>query len=243
MKIIKRNNNNNNSSSLTSSSTSSVTFTTNSTSTSTNSSTFNSKKILILLNSLLFLYLLFYCFVVINKREIKQQVEGVVEKEVEGVKLEQKKNIYEYENNKKELITSIPQIISIPSPIQTIIPNNLNQFIQNNNNNVFSHPLFDFNQNLQLDEVLYKMYQRNECKNLPIFVTMAKIGSPIYAQLVENFHYTMMKYNLFECSLLICLDDPKCLDFCSKFSFPCYNYSDSENVCIYLLIFKFLFYI
>lgn len=93
------------------------------------------------------------------------------------------------------------------------------------------HPLHQISfQNLSIDELLFQLHQRKECRALPIFITMAKIASPIYAQLVENFYYTMLRYNLLDCSLLICLNDPNCLRFCQSSSFPCYNYVEANQV-------------
>lgn len=106
-------------------------------------------------------------------------------------------------------------------------------FFRNPVLNLLSHPLHQSSfQQLSIDETLYRLHQTKECQHLPIFITMAKIASPIYAQLVENFQYTMERYNLLRCSLLICLNDLNCLNFCQEFSFPCYNYNESNEVNI-----------
>jgi hypothetical protein len=92
-----------------------------------------------------------------------------------------------------------------------------------------AHPLHDFPNNgkgISIEDLLVHMHQHPKCRNIPLIITMAKVGSPIYWQLVENFQYTMAKYELAECSLLICLDDQPCLHMCQNASFPCYNYED-----------------
>jgi hypothetical protein len=96
---------------------------------------------------------------------------------------------------------------------------------------LLAHPLhLPSFRNLSIEEVLFRMHQRQECQGLPIFITMAKIASPIYAQLVENFQFTMIRYDLLGCSLLICLNDPSCVTFCGDSSFPCFDYFEFGEV-------------
>jgi hypothetical protein len=45
------------------------------------------------------------------------------------------------------------------------------------------------------------------CENIPIFLTMATVGSDIYWELVQNFVFTMVKYGVSSCSLVICVSD------------------------------------
>jgi hypothetical protein len=96
---------------------------------------------------------------------------------------------------------------------------------------LLSHPLHQSSfHNLSIEELLFQMHQRSECLGLPIFITMAKIASPIYAQLVENFQFTMLRYDLLRCSLLVCLNDLSCSQFCRQSSFPCYDYTQPQEV-------------
>jgi len=75
-----------------------------------------------------------------------------------------------------------------------------------------------------LEDVLYFLHNRPECKNKPIFTTMANVGSPLYWQLIENFVYTMAKYGLSDCTLMICVSDPHCMSLCKDNSFPCFDH-------------------
>ena len=75
-----------------------------------------------------------------------------------------------------------------------------------------------------LEDVLYFLHNRPECKNKPIFTTMANVGSPLYWQLIENFVYTMAKYGLSDCTLMICVSDPHCMSLCKENSFPCFDH-------------------
>ena len=45
-----------------------------------------------------------------------------------------------------------------------------------------------------------------ECLFKPIFLTIAKVNTPLYWNLIENFFYTMKKFGHDECAALICID-------------------------------------
>eukprot|EP01034_Spumella_vulgaris_P027166 gene27166-33849_t len=53
---------------------------------------------------------------------------------------------------------------------------------------------------------------------------MATVHDDLYWQLIENFMYTMVKFNISACSIVICVSDPKCMKLCDEAHFPCYNY-------------------
>lgn len=76
----------------------------------------------------------------------------------------------------------------------------------------------------QLDLLMEFLSAQSQCAGIPIFLTMATIGDDLYWQLVENFIYTLVKYNLSDCGLIICVSDDKCLRKCQDYSFPCFNY-------------------
>lgn len=44
---------------------------------------------------------------------------------------------------------------------------------------------------------------------------------------IENFVYTMAKFNLSSCTIMVCVSDPKCMRLCAESSFPCYDYQFS----------------
>jgi hypothetical protein len=59
-----------------------------------------------------------------------------------------------------------------------------------------------------------------------MFHLLSIVGDPLYWQLVENFVYTMVKFNISDCSLIICVSDSRCMKTCQQSLFPCYNYQD-----------------
>jgi hypothetical protein len=87
-----------------------------------------------------------------------------------------------------------------------------------------NHPIHQFASGLPLDEIISMVYSSQGCGGRPIFLGMASVGSNFYRQMVENFIYTMVKFNLSDCSLLICVTDLSCVDLCNHLSFPCYNF-------------------
>mmetsp|Transcript_32033 Transcript_32033/g.46173 ORF Transcript_32033/g.46173 Transcript_32033/m.46173 type:complete len:730 (+) Transcript_32033:13-2202(+) len=89
-----------------------------------------------------------------------------------------------------------------------------------------SHPIFTAtsSQLQHLDTLMEYLSRSQHCKDTPIFLTMATIGNDLYWQLVENFVYTMVKYQLSDCALIVCVSDEKCMKKCGDFHFPCFNY-------------------
>ena len=95
------------------------------------------------------------------------------------------------------------------------------------------HPLFNLDQSvkLPLEDVLQRISDDAACRanNTPIFITMANVKSHLYWQLIENFMYTMTKYGIASCALMICVSDARCLELCSQSNFPCYDYQYRES--------------
>jgi hypothetical protein len=54
-----------------------------------------------------------------------------------------------------------------------------------------------------LEVVLEHMQSRPQCKGVPIFLSMAAVGSDLYWQLIENFVYTAVKFGYFEIVIII----------------------------------------
>lgn len=80
-----------------------------------------------------------------------------------------------------------------------------------------------------LENVMLFMKNQPVCAGKPIFLTMAAVGDDMYWQLIENFVYTMVKFNTSDCSLVICVSDPNCMNLCAKNLFPCYDYRDEKK--------------
>ena len=68
-----------------------------------------------------------------------------------------------------------------------------------------------------------------ECQDKPVFMTMASVGHELYWQLVENFVYTMAKFNMSDCSIVVCMSDPNCMKACSDWNFPCYDWTFEKH--------------
>jgi hypothetical protein len=79
---------------------------------------------------------------------------------------------------------------------------------------------------IPLDEIMIILSQQQECRNKPIFLTMATVGNELYWQLIENFVYTSVKFDYLFCSFVICVSDSNCMNLCKSSYFPCYNYYD-----------------
>lgn len=99
-------------------------------------------------------------------------------------------------------------------------------------NTLKAHPLFNImskNPNSKIENVLIEMQAFEKCIGQPIIITMAKIGTPLYWQLVQNFVYSMAKFDVVECSLMVCISDAHCMKLCQQSSFPCYQYDDHSG--------------
>jgi hypothetical protein len=79
-----------------------------------------------------------------------------------------------------------------------------------------------------LHTVMEYIYQHESCRNKPLFSTMANVISDLYWQMIENFMYTLAKYNHSSCALMICVSDTNCMKKCEDSSFPCYNFEYSH---------------
>jgi hypothetical protein len=88
------------------------------------------------------------------------------------------------------------------------------------------HPLFSFKkeQTISLEVAMENIKATPQCAAMPIYLSMATVGDDLYWQLIENFVYTMVKFNSSDCSLVICVNDKKCMEMCAESYFPCYNY-------------------
>lgn len=77
-----------------------------------------------------------------------------------------------------------------------------------------------------IEAVMYYLKNTPYCSDKPIFLTMATVGDDLYWQLIENFIYTMVKFNTVHCAFVICVSDPRCMQMCAASLFPCYNYQE-----------------
>lgn len=82
---------------------------------------------------------------------------------------------------------------------------------------------------LSLVDTMIQLFNHPSCKDLPVFLTMASVGDDLYWQLIENFVYTMEKFGLSQCALVICVTDSHCMDLCKESYFPCFDYRESRT--------------
>ena len=136
-------------------------------------------------------------------------------------------NINNYNNNNK---------LTITQEMKHIEPNNIikeENVVYSYINTVdattkaFSrHPFHSYNnkENSSLVDYMKYLSLQPECITSPIFITMARVQNDLYWQLIENFFHTQLKFNHFNCSVMICVSDNLCIEKCKSNNFPCYPY-------------------
>lgn len=77
---------------------------------------------------------------------------------------------------------------------------------------------------LSLEEAMLYLSKQPQCEKKPIFTSMAQVGTDLYWQLIENFIFTMVKFSISDCSVMICVTDKHCMDLCKRAGFPCLYY-------------------
>lgn len=102
------------------------------------------------------------------------------------------------------------------------------------NNVLKTHPIYGkpewYDGSHSIEEVMSYIQQSPYCYlQKPIFLSMATVHDDLYWQLIENFVYTMVKFNTSQCSLVICVSDPNCMKMCGSSYFPCYNYMEANK--------------
>jgi hypothetical protein len=58
---------------------------------------------------------------------------------------------------------------------------------------------------MKLEDVIDRLHSHPACASLPVIVSMATVFSDLYWQLIENFIYTMVKFDLIQCALMVTL--------------------------------------
>ena len=69
---------------------------------------------------------------------------------------------------------------------------------------------------------------RDACRDKPVFMTMAKVKTALYWDLIENFLGAMSKFSLGDCALMICISDERCLSLCAAHGLSCFDYRHSH---------------
>jgi hypothetical protein len=92
---------------------------------------------------------------------------------------------------------------------------------------VYQNKQFDMHTH-SLEDVMYYIKHSPTCVQQPIYITMATVGDDLYWQLIENFVYTLVKFEVSDCALVICVSDLRCMRMCAAAKFPCFNYIAEE---------------
>jgi hypothetical protein len=77
---------------------------------------------------------------------------------------------------------------------------------------------------LALEDVMQYLQEQPACRGRPVAISMAQVGTELYWQLIENFIYTMVKFRMSDCAVMVCVTDQECMRLCAASGFPCYYY-------------------
>lgn len=95
------------------------------------------------------------------------------------------------------------------------------------------HPLYGSNRTsneaLSLEDVMELIKWSPACAMKPVFITLATAKTDLYWQLIENFVYTLAKFDQSDCALVICVSDGGCMRKCQEATFPCFNYESAAR--------------
>lgn len=93
-----------------------------------------------------------------------------------------------------------------------------------------------------LGDVLEVVAKQSVCKGVPVFLSMASVGgSNLYWQLIENFIYSSVKFELIPCTVMICVSDNDCMTRCKDAHFPCYNFRYEQFHPVHIVNFSCLY--
>jgi hypothetical protein len=100
-------------------------------------------------------------------------------------------------------------------------------FVEVTRDAFLKHPLHSYSHISQGDDLipyLSKLANSKACENKPVFMSMARVQSHLYWQLIEGFFHSMFYFGHLGCSVMICVTDPKCVDMCKESGFPCFDF-------------------
>lgn len=115
-----------------------------------------------------------------------------------------------------------------------------------------NHPIHQLKQSessnntTAFEDYFVHVKSHSSCANLPLFVSMANVFSDLYWQMyvlkrclcrlpcldlrrylydrIENFIYTMVKFDLSDCAVMVCVSDSNCMKRCQESLFPCVDF-------------------
>eukprot|EP00605_Chrysophyceae_sp_TOSAG23-4_P002246 GSChrysophyteH1.ASY1.ANO1.2490.1 assembled CDS len=91
----------------------------------------------------------------------------------------------------------------------------------------------DLSSNIGMSSSIYDilpwLQKQPQCKNKPVFLSMANQVSDMYWQMIENYIYTLVKFGMSDCALMICVDDASCINKCKANNFPCYLFEYEKH--------------
>jgi hypothetical protein len=94
-----------------------------------------------------------------------------------------------------------------------------------------SHPHHSMPPSVRSNLTEYMTYLANtqSCEGKPVFITVARLRTELYWQMVENFYYTMAKFNHGDCIVMICVTDHECSRRCESERLPYFNYTHIDT--------------
>ena len=77
---------------------------------------------------------------------------------------------------------------------------------------------------VNLLEYMLLISKQPQCSLKPVFVSMARVQSDLYWQLIKNFFSTMIVFDHIDCVVMVCISDNECQRRCQDSYYPCFNY-------------------
>lgn len=93
----------------------------------------------------------------------------------------------EIQNN----ITDIISTIDIEKLFVPGIDSNLKEYLHQSLHSFKNHMLHKLSFDMALDDQIEMLSKQKQCVDKPIFLSMGRVSSPLYWQLIENYFYTM----------------------------------------------------
>lgn len=119
---------------------------------------------------------------------------------------------------------------NISSHLLITIDNQRQSYISSVNSMLLNHPVrSNIISDKPLSEVISFIFNDLKCKNKPVFISLASVASDTYWQMIENFIYSMVKFEIVSCTLMICVSDNHCMQLCAQSGFPCYDFQYTEH--------------
>ena len=106
--------------------------------------------------------------------------------------------------NLVHMVATHPPIPEHPVPVQ-VDPNTPIRIASAARIAFAAHPAHSIPPTMQLDEYMHFLSKQPQCLNKPIFITMARVQSNLYWQLIEGFFHSMFAFGHLPCAVMVCV--------------------------------------